>query len=164
MAGEGFASVQFTDKEIKKILKILNWKLGPKGQRDIAALMKVVVYRDVIEHFKDERGPRGRWARWSRAYEAHLNRTGKGQNKKLQYNGRLRQSFVPGRYENWRLLKDGVLFFNNAKTKGGFPYAEAHDEGGSVPGRPPARPFMWVSGNAMSDIANNILAWLKENE
>lgn len=43
---------------------------------------------------------------------------GKGGNKILQDSGRLRNSFKP---QNYRSVSEGILWFNNAQTKSGFP-------------------------------------------
>jgi phage gpG-like protein len=81
-------------------------------------------------------------------------------NLKLQFSGKLRQSFIPS---NNRLIDGGIVYYNPARTRGGFAYAEAHDEGGSKKGRPPQREFMWLSGDAMATISEKLLKWMAED-
>jgi phage gpG-like protein len=88
-----------------------------------------------------------------------LAKIGRAGNKKLQFSGKLRQSFTP---QSFRTAPNQIIFFNNAQTKGGYAYAAGHDEGGSTPGRPPKRKFMWLSKQANQNIRERILLWLKE--
>jgi len=68
---------------------------------------------------------------------------GKGLNKKLQDTGNLRQRFTPS---SFRATATDIVWFNNAKTAKGFPYAAHHD-------KPDQRPFMWLSDDALERVA-----------
>ena len=109
--------------------------------------ISAIVYQDVISHFQEQKGSKGKWAKWSRIYEERMQKTGRGGNMILQFSGGLRQAFRP---TNWRGRRDGIEWFNPAKTKSGFPYAKAHDEGGP---KLPKRDFMWISPKAFERIA-----------
>lgn len=111
-----------------------------------------IVFKDIIDHFKQEEGPTTRWHAWSAAYSKHMQRIGKGGNKILQDSGFLRQNV---RATNFRKTSDGILFYNPAKTKGGFPYAAHHDE---TAGKP--RSFMWLSQNVLSNIGELTLRFM----
>jgi hypothetical protein len=67
----------------------------------------------------------------------------------------LRQSFIP---TNVRAVSDGILWFNNAKTKNNFPYAFAHNTGGP---KLPKRDFMWISNGALADIEQQVIKFLE---
>src|SRR5262245_4569018 len=127
------AEFNFDAKEWQDLLTRLKKKwdyilVGTSGVRkEFSELASIFVFKDIMDHFENESGPKGQWVWWSDAYTAHLNKIGRGGNKILQFNGRLKQSFTAN---NWKSTNDGVLFYNNAKTSGGFPYAAAHDRGG----------------------------------
>ena len=164
------AEFSFDDKQWQRIIKKIDKKIeatkifgfgGGKETQEFAGIISSVVYRDIINHFADTRGPDGPWADWSKTYADHLQKIGRSGNLILQFSGRLRQSFTP---QNYRAVSGGVLFYNNAQTKGGFPYAKAHDEGGRKEGRPPKRKFMWLSNQAMADIVRQVKSWLAEDK
>lgn len=145
------------DAKAKKLIQKLGGKaLAIKDRKnDYLSVMSAVVFADVMDHFLLEKGPKGPWKAWSRAYSEHMDRIGKGGNKVLQDSGRLRGSFYP---TNHRLTSDGILWFNPAKTKGGFPYAAAHDEGGETL---PQRKFMYLSDHALEKMASQTLEFLE---
>lgn len=153
--------VIFDDKEIQEFFDRLK-KKGvdvDKGSKQLAAIISANVFRDIMAHFDQEEGPGGEgWATWSQMYAEHMDKRGRGGNKILQDNGRLRQSFTP---TNYRVVPGGALFYNSAKTQDGFPYALAHNEGG---GKLPARTFMWISEIAMEEVANSTLKWLLDED
>ena len=148
----------FDEAPVKRFIEsIERGYAGVKERSDaFAALVGAVVYRDVIDHFAAEEGSDGAWTDWAPSYSALMNRLGRGGNKILQNTGRLRQSFAPS---NWRRSTDGMEWFNPAKTAGGFPYAFAHNEGGS---KLPQRDFMWLSTNALEDIASQALKFVQD--
>jgi len=117
--------------------------------------LSAIVFSDIIDHFENEKGPNGKWKMWSRFYAERMARTGKGGNKILQDSGRLKGAFKPS---NMRRQRDGILWFNNAKTSKGFPYASAHDEGGP---KLPQRQFMWLSDKAISNIESATLKFVE---
>jgi len=156
MAGE----VEFQDEGIQALLTDLADRLAQieDGNRKYGGLLSANVFRDIMDHFEQQEGSEGKWKQWSFWYTQQMEKNGKGGNKILQDTGRLRQSFKP---QNWRSVKNGYLWFNNAQTKSGFPYAAAHDEGGE---RLPKRDFMWLSDNTMEEIAVQTLLFLMDEE
>lgn len=148
----------FEDKELRKFLQNMDERLKniKDGKRQYMGLLSAIIFKDVTEHFEKEEGPDGKWKPWSKIYRDHMNEIGRGGNKILQFDGRLRQTFKP---TNTRSNSEGISWFNNAKTKGGFPYAAAHDEGG---GSLPAREFMWASDGALEKMAEQTLAFILE--
>ncbi len=172
-------------------LQIKNWDQFITGIRDkirgttktkqYAGIISANVYRDIIQHFEDEKGPNGRWQKFSKSYLEAINgtaiyRTIKGNvriripaenlktkpkpprkmGKLLQVTGRLRQSFVP---KNFKVINGSIIFYNDARTSTNFPYAFAHNEGGDLL---PKREFMWLSDDALEEIADQTLEWLAE--
>jgi len=141
--------IVFNDKKARAFIKQIS-----KNVKTITALEKAWVktisprvFRDVMDHFSKQSGENRRWKPWSKNYQKHMQKIGKGGNKILQDSGRLRQSFKP---TNVRKQRQGLVWFNNAKTKTGFPYAAAHDLGGSTL---PQREFMWLSDKAFQDVS-----------
>jgi phage gpG-like protein len=154
------AEVQLDKSKWDKFLTGIKNKLSKANNpTEIAGIIAATVFQDIMDHFDKEKGPDGKWEAWSTSYENHLKKIGRSGNKKLQFNGRLRQAFTP---ESYRTAPNTVIFFNNAQTKSGYAYAKGHDEGGSVKGRPPQRKFMWLSKKADKDIRDRISKWLKE--
>lgn len=149
-------SATFEDKDVANFLKSMQKRLAAvKGsEKKFVGLLSAIVYRDVISHFEKEQGSQGPWESWSTSYFNFLEKIGRANNQKLQFTGRLRQNFKPG---NYRSTKEGPLWFNDAKTKSGFPYAFAHDEGGP---RLPKRDFMWLSDDAVEDISKQTLQFM----
>ncbi len=147
------------DKSIKRISDVWNDKSFSSPERkQLKALLEIGVFKDIISHFESETAPDGAWQAWSNSYDRHMQMIGKGGNKILQDTGRLRNTMMPGGGGGSRATGDGLLFFNNATTKGGFPYAAAHDTGGP---KLPKRKFMWLSDGAASDIADQVARWLQ---
>jgi len=143
------------DRDVREYLKLVNKRFGDlgSGNKVVADLIFSRVDRDVMDHFRNERGPDGMWTSWSDSYADHMSRIGKSGNLLLQDSGRLRESFQVAPTQP----RDGFLFSNPAKTSGNFPYAEAHDKGGE---KLPKRKFMWVSQEALEDIGSIVLKWI----
>lgn len=150
------AEIEFENKEIKAFLKNLNTRLKDikGGQKKYVGLISSIVYRDILSHFEQEEGSSGKWPEWSLFYAMKMKELGKGGNKILQDSGRLRNSFKP---QNYRSVSEGILWFNNAQTKSGFPYALAHNDGGD---QLPMRDFMWASDKAQDSIAEKTLQFM----
>ena len=150
------AEAVFENKEITDFIVQLEEKLKtiPSGEEKFRKLASVIVYRDVLDHFEKEAGPNGKWEHWSFLYTVQMEKRGKGGNKILQDSGRLRNNFKP---TNVRGGKDGTVWFNDATTKSGFPYAHAHNEG---EGNLPKREFMWFSEKALDKLAEQTLKFL----
>lgn len=148
--------LEFDAAKVDRFLRnIKDNKEAISRKNDIfVAVISTFVFQDVINHFEKEQGSAGKWKAWSKVYAEHMESVGKGGNQILQDSGRLRQSFTPGQ---WRAHPSGIEWYNPAKTKDGFPYAFAHNEGGP---KLPKRDFMWLSGGAMEKIAEATLAFL----
>lgn len=147
---------EFQDEELKKFFKDMKVRLAAVtgAAPKFMGLLSAVVFADIQDHFQKEEGPDGPWAKWSPYYEKHLQSIGRAGNKKLQFSGRMRQNFKP---TDVRSVTEGILWFNDALTKSGFPYAAAHDAGGD---QLPARPFMWMSDGAAEKISQVTLQFL----
>ncbi len=143
---------KFLKKKIEKVKKI-------KGSDSkYVKVLSAVVFQDIMDHFKKEEGSEGPWKAWSDVYAKHMAQIGKGGNQILQDTGRLRGSFQP---TDTKSSAQGILWFNPAKTSKGFPYAAAHQEGGS---KLPQRDFMWLSDLAKENIAEQTLKFLEDED
>lgn len=151
------AEIVLEDKEIKAFFTntLKNLKSIKDGESKFIGIVGASVFKDVMDHFSKQEGQDGAWAPWSKVYQQHMMRIGRQGNKKLQFTGRLRQTFKP---TDSKVVSDGLVWYNNAMTKDGFPYAQAHDEGiGS-----PQREFMWLSKSAVETIAKQIVDFTLE--
>ncbi len=150
----------FDDKEVQKFLRDISKNIKKPGNNQMVLdAFSAIVYGDVMDHFKQEMGSKGAWQAWSTMYSRHMQRIGRGNNKKLQFSGRLRQNFRP---ENRRVTDSSINWFNNAKTRSGYPYAWGHDNGD---GKLPQRDFMWLSNKAAERMAEVVWeAILKEED
>lgn len=143
MAGEVVLQSEQVQRFFKELKK--NYSDVKNASNEWIKAISATVIRDIDSHFQQEEGPDGRWAQWSKMYRDHMEKIGKGGNKILQDKRDLYRAFKPSSY---RSVSDGVLWYNNAKTKGGFPYAAHHDEDAKV-----TRPFMWLSDAATERVA-----------
>ena len=148
----------FDDEEIVEFFKSMRSKLKKieNGEKKFVCLFSAIVFCEIISHFTDQQGSQGPWQKWSDSYEEHMKEIGRGANKILQFSGKLRNNFKPA---NVRNTNEGLTWFNDAQTAGGFPYAAAHDEGGT---RLPKRDFMWLSDAGAEKIADQTLAFMLE--
>lgn len=139
--------VALQDEKAQKFLAqaIEKCKQVADGGKAFGMALSAIIFRDVMGHFEREEGPDGKWEPWSDMYDDHMQRSGKGGNKLLQDSGHLRNAFLP---TNYRSASDGIVWFNPAKTKKGFPYAYHHDEGADK-----TRSFMWLSDEGSEKIA-----------
>lgn len=155
MASE-VAIAQFEDKEVRKFLTNITKKLddinGKKSK--YVGLLSGIIFKDVISHFQDEKGPKGKWQKWSPTYQEYMESIGRGGNQILQWSGRMRQNFKP---TDVKTTREGILWFNDAKTKTGFPYAAAHDNG---EGKLPQREFMYLSDKGTDQVSVQTLQFL----
>lgn len=125
----------------------------------LTALFMTIGFKDIIAHFKDEEGPDGQWPRRAASTQERYQNILSGRwnppagatraqfnpsNNLLQMTGRLRGSILPTSVKT-RRIANGIVVFSNVK------YSAAHDYGD--PGRGiPARPFMWLSDDAIGDM------------
>jgi len=146
----------FEDKQVKDFISAIakNMSHVQGVKKEYVGLLSALVIKDVDDHFAKEEGPKGKWQPWSDIYRKHMNRTGNGGRGLLKFSGRLRQNFKPTDYKK---SSEGVMWFNNAKTKSGYPYAAGHDEGD---GKLPQREFMYLSDKALDDIAGQTLMFV----
>lgn len=151
------AFTEFDDKEVREFLAQLDERLKDiaDGKKKYAGLLSAIVFQDVSNHFQQETGSEGKWAAWSNSYRKAMEAAGRGNNKILQYSGRLRQNFKPTDY---RVQNKGILWFNDAQTKGGYPYAAGHDKGTAAGGK--KRDFMYLSDKAMDKIGEQTLQFM----
>lgn len=150
--------VELQDEEVRQFIKNLQTRTKRVKGADAKyiGLLSAIVYADVIRHFEEQQGSQGPWEKWSDSYTEYMKEQGKGGNKILQDTGKLRNNFKP---QKVRSTNAGILWFNDAKTKKGFPYAAAHQDGGS---RLPKRDFMWLSNDAIDKIAVQTLQFILE--
>lgn len=187
MAGGMETSATLDSKEVEEFLKNVKGNIDSFMANDVKIwrAMAVEAFADVQDHFLKEQGPGGKkWDSYSQSYLAAIqglihfrkikNRTValKGPDpvripkmgsvgKILQDTGRLRNSVTMARSKS--RTKKGILLFNNAKTKSGFPYAQHHDEGpSSHKGNP--RTYMWLSNKAFNTIATMAAAYMRDNK
>lgn len=160
MAQEKIAQISFEDRKMQEFLKDLTkrHKSITKKDRSFLDIIGVKVFEDIIDHFEKQEGGQGRWQAWSESYTKFMQRIGRSGNKILQFSGRLRQSFKP---TNYRVTGQGVIWYNDAKTKGGYPYAFAHDTGQH---KMPMREFMWLSKKGGDKIEKVLLAYLRDGK
>ena len=142
----------FLKGKIKKVEEIT------KNGQSYVNLLSIIVFKDIQNHFKNEEGPDGKWAPWSKMYQEHMEKIGRGSNNILQFSGHLRKAFVP---TNYKTSSEGITWYNSARTKDGAPYAADHQYGTN---RMPARSFMWLSDKGQEDIAKQTLAFLEDEK
>lgn len=149
------------DKEWKIKIKKLT-----KNVKDKIALLNsafsVAGYKDVIQHFRDEKGPDGKWKKRSAFTNKMYDEIASGKrpppigtprgaysssNKILQLTGNLRKTLSPT--DTKSSGSDKIVFFSSTK------YSGQHDEG--LNGLP-KRKFMWLSGKA-KDLMAEIIAF-----
>ena len=147
---------EFDNKKVDAFFKQLNNSRDAikNAKKAYAQSVGGKVLAEITHHFEFEEGPGGRWPEWSRAYTIQRAEDGKLGNLLLQDSGRLKKGVKAG---NYRKVSDGIEWYNNAKTKSGFPYAYAHDEGGP---KLPKRSFMWLSNKSLDLISKITLAFM----
>lgn len=121
-------------KEWTDFLKKIKTNIG-KSSNMLKVAFGTFGFKDIMLHFKQERGPFGKWASIQR----------KG--KILQDKGFLRSSITPRNAR--RLNKESIILFAGAK------YSGKHDRG---EGNVAKREFMWFSGTAEERMARLILS------
>ena len=161
MATSDFA--QFDSRVIDKYLSKLttNFQEVSKLQTKYVGMLSALVFEDVMRHFENEEGPDGNWEEWSDIYDAHMQKIGKSGNKLLQDTGKLRQKMMPVMSgKATRISKDGITWYNNAKSNKGFPIAYAHDNEKDSRSSLPRRSFMWLSDKGLDKIAQQTLSFI----
>lgn len=165
-------------KKLEKMQERINAVKGGKKEKAFHGAVSAVVFGDIERHFEKEQGESGRWQPWSKSYQEAIdgkaiyrtinNMVVRMETKNmenppppprkpgmiLQDSSKLRQNFLPA---NYRIEPRGILWYNNAKTSKGFPYAFAHNEGGK---KLPKRDFMWLSSAALELISEATLDYI----
>lgn len=146
----------FDDAEVVAFFKGMRTRLSKikNGDKKFGGLLSSIIFGEVQEHFERQEGHAGPWEKWSSVYRKQMEKKGRAGNKILQYSGKLRQNFKPGDY---RSTGQDLIWYNDARTKSGFPYAALHDEGGP---KHPQRDFMWLSDKGAEKISNITLQFL----
>ncbi len=149
-------SAKFESREINEFLEGVSDRLkGAKGgESRYTGLLSAIIFQDVAAHFQNEEGSQGPWAKWSKSYREQMDKKGRSGSKILQWTGNLRQSFKP---TNVYSSEGGPIWFNDAQTRSGFPYAYAHDTGGP---KLPQRDFMWLSETGLEKVGEQTLQFL----
>lgn len=123
--------------------------------KDPSALLKTAFmtagFKDIIQHFNDEKGPMGKWKSRSAETQAQYALRNKRDsrynpsNKILQLTGNMRKSILPTNTK--KISKNAIEIFNTAE------YSHRHDSG--TDGMP-QREFMWFSNDAKERMAQII--------
>lgn len=157
--------VKFDDKAAREFFRDIKKNIDDVAKRRDAYVgsISIYVFRSIMEAFTKQIGPEGPWKDWSDAYAAHQAKRGRSQSKNmLKDSGNLRKQIIPIKSNgNYKLIPDGVMWFNNAQTKRGFPYAYAHNVGGEVL---PKREFMWLTDKYADIISRVTAAYMLEGE
>ena len=147
---------KWVDKGFKKKLTTIRRSFKSINEKDdtFVRILWVHVFKDIMDHFEKESGPDGKWVPLSAVTLA--NRRGGG-GMILQDTGNMRQSFKPFPHKT---RGDALVFFNFAN------YSKIHDEGGKTTfGKrtvdTPQRKFMWISQEAMDNIAKSSIKYLE---
>ena len=155
----GFAELKFKSKAALGMIKDIDEQMDGVIDRDrqYVQLVGAIAFGDVMDHYAKGEGPDGKWKPWSAAYTSHMNSIKKGGNNVLMDTGRMRNTTLFP-FQGSGAAKDAILI-NPAKTKAKkpFPYAFAHNEGGS---QLPKREFMWLSDKGMQKVADQTLKFL----
>lgn len=132
----------------------------------LRAAAEAFAFQDIIDHFRTETGPGGRWPARAQSTQFAYAMIQSGQwkaprgyqsgsfnptNKLLQLTGFLRQSIVPQNITD--VGRDGIKLFSTDPKSG------AHDRGGT---NLPQREFMWLSENVQQKMADAIAQMLLE--
>lgn len=159
---------------VKLALNLEPWsklleKLADKTRlrRFLKVLAQVIAYKEIVQHFKKNEGPEGKWPPRSESTEKTYREIYEG--KRRPPEGYQRGMFKPGgallvlsgqlsrsfSLANIRADQESVTLFNPIE------YAGVHDEGGDVTGarragHVPQRKFMWVSQQGLDLMAKGL--------
>ena len=154
-------------RDWKRFLSAVQQK-GRGVTKILRAAFNLFGFKDINEHFREEEGPDGAWAKRKASTQALYAAIASGRvsppsgaaraaynptNKILQLTGLLRQSILPTNIRN--VTQNSIMVFANA------PYGKRHDEGDAARGLA-KRPFMWLSDGALNKMAqSSVDFWLK---
>ena len=133
--------VYVNDKRAKKLLSDIVGRAKNKGLalRIIASKM----HKDVLKHFDDEKGEKGKWKPLAESTKAWKKKH--GYSKMLQNTGQLRRHNLP------------YTRGNKAIVENSLDYAKKQNMG---KGKIPARDFLWLSKIALKDIVKYMTNYL----
>lgn len=141
-------TLKFDDRQFKKLIRNIKRKAqNPYPLLKLGAM--TYGFKDIINHFREESGPRGSWKKRTKRTQllyARLNKIDSRYNpanKLLQLMGLLRKSLLPAKGETEKKGKYGILLFTDV------PYARRQNR---------KRKFMWLSnqaGDKMADLVVN---------
>lgn len=155
---ETAAAIDIDLSEWRRMLAALKGK-GERAQEILIAVFGTFGFKDIEDHFRNEEGPDGPWKRRAPSTQAMYAAIASGRrkaplgippaafnpsNKILQMQGFLRKSILPANFR--KVGRDAVMLFSTVR------WSKAHDEG-SGKRRLPQRKFMWMSDDAMRDMA-----------
>lgn len=177
------STVIFNDKQWRKFLSKTKNKLS-RPYKLLKAVASIYAFKDIIDHFDKQSGPRGKWEKRSKLTNIAYDKMGgkyRSSNRLLQLTGHLRQTLIKPNTK--QVGKSGILLFSGA------PYSGVHDRGERVPARTirakgggflrwwdasgnplfakeshpkgfkmPKRKFMWLSNRARELMAKAILS------
>lgn len=153
-----------TRASIRGLSKVLSLIGGIQSRAgNLAPLFKrlaVVAFKDVMDHFSEEKAPEGRWKPLS---QKTIDRRRQGPKRGrgiriLQDEGILRNSLhptSPNQHQEVRIEPRRIILRTNVK------YASTHEYGRSGI---PARRFMWVSVGARQNMADVSAKWIARAE
>jgi phage gpG-like protein len=152
------ANLSFDDQQWRDFLK-------RNKRTDWSPILKAVYatigHKDIVQHFDDEAGPKGRWKRRSAETQSRYSKIFSGQwktptgfsrsefnpsNKVLQKTGLLRGSILPTNVT--KVTAHSVRVFSPVK------YSGAHDRGSKTL---PQREFMWLTDGAKDTMMRAIM-------
>ena len=147
--------VKLDDEEWQKYLDIIKRNLN-KATDMLLGIASNYVFKDIVEHFRDESSEDGKWptrnAATDRAYDLANKRHAwfDSSNKLLHMTDRLRGSLLSPNSEGG-IKKEGQGKISVFTT---VPYAARHNYGYK---NTPQREFMWLSNKAMDFIAKGMI-------
>jgi len=148
------SKVILSDREWKEFFRKIKGNLSEPFR-----LLKVAAntygFADIINHFKQETGERGAWAKRKKSTQRSYASKGKKDrryspsNKLLQLTGQLRNSLLPGEGKITKKGHFGALMFSTSRV------GIYHQKGTS---KMKKRDFMWLSGRATQRMSDLILS------
>ena len=143
------ASTKLDDREWRRLIKQIKAR-GTKGWKLLKAVYSIIGFKDVIQHFKDEKNPKGKqWKRWlnrkTGKHDLNVRPSRRGGTKMLQDTGLLRKSIM----SKWMKARSR----NSIKVFSPLGYSGRHDEG---IGKMPKREFMYLSSDAQDKMVGMI--------
>jgi phage gpG-like protein len=134
-----------------------------RSQKILRVAAQAFAFQDIIDHFKNEESPDGRWKAWAEPTRRIYEKLGWLGNKILQAKGYLRQSLMPGRGKIANHGTDGLRLFTNMEYSGIHNYGGPFRAFGKYPATMPKREFMWLSEGAKQKMVDMVAQLIIEN-